>query len=53
MNSGQACIAPTRLLVHSKLEEVNAIAKEVAQQVRVGNQKMKIRMWDQWFQKAI
>nr|WP_315025995.1 aldehyde dehydrogenase family protein [uncultured Chryseobacterium sp.] len=38
MNSGQACIAPTRLLVpHSKLEEINAIAKAAAQQVRVGN----------------
>ncbi|MFZ4931798.1 aldehyde dehydrogenase family protein [Chryseobacterium sp. Mn2064] len=38
MNSGQACIAPTRLLVpQSKIEEVNAIAKAVAQQVVVGN----------------
>ncbi|WP_300687197.1 aldehyde dehydrogenase family protein [Chryseobacterium sp.] len=38
MNSGQACIAPTRLLVpRSKMEEVNAIAKVAAQQVVVGN----------------
>lgn len=38
MNSGQACIAPTRLLVpYSKLEEVNAIAKIAVEQVRVGN----------------
>lgn len=38
MNSGQACIAPTRLLVpYSKLEEINTIAKEAAQQVKVGN----------------
>ncbi len=38
MDSGQAYIAPTRLLVpYSKLEEVNAIAKKVAQQVTVGN----------------
>ncbi|REC62586.1 aldehyde dehydrogenase family protein [Chryseobacterium pennae] len=38
MNSGQACVAPTRLLVpYSKLAEVNTIAKEVIQQVRVGN----------------
>ncbi|MGH1519746.1 aldehyde dehydrogenase family protein [Chryseobacterium sp. JK1] len=38
MNSGQACIAPTRLLVpQSKIEEVNVIAKAVAQQVVVGN----------------
>lgn len=38
MNSGQACIAPTRLLVpESKLEEVNAIAKAVAEQIVVGN----------------
>ncbi|PIF47598.1 aldehyde dehydrogenase (NAD+) [Chryseobacterium sp. 52] len=38
MNSGQACIAPTRLLVpQSKLEEVNRIARETALQVVVGN----------------
>lgn len=38
MNSGQACIAPTRLLVpQSRLEEVNRIAKETALQVVVGN----------------
>lgn len=38
MNNGQACIAPTRLLVpYSKLEEINTIAKEAAQQVKVGN----------------
>jgi aldehyde dehydrogenase (NAD+) len=38
MNSGQACIAPTRLLVpYSKLKEVNMIAKQVVQQVRVGS----------------
>lgn len=38
MNSGQACIAPTRLLVpRSKMEEVNTIAKAAAQQVVVGN----------------
>lgn len=38
MNSGQACIAPTRLLVpRSKMEEVNTIAKGAAQQVVVGN----------------
>jgi aldehyde dehydrogenase (NAD+) len=37
MNSGQACIAPTRLLVpESKLEEVNAIAKSVAEKIVVG-----------------
>ncbi|MFC3161242.1 aldehyde dehydrogenase (NAD+) [Chryseobacterium arachidis] len=37
MNSGQACIAPTRLLVpESKLEEVNAIAKAAAEKVIVG-----------------
>ena len=37
MNNGQACIAPTRLLVpESKLEEVNAIAKAVAGQIVVG-----------------
>jgi len=38
MNSGQACIAPTRLLVpEDKLEEVNAIAKAAAESVKVGN----------------
>lgn len=38
MNSGQACIAPTRLLVpRSKIEEVNIIAKEAAMQVVVGD----------------
>jgi aldehyde dehydrogenase (NAD+) len=37
MNSGQACIAPTRLLVpKTKLEQVNAIAKAAAAQVIVG-----------------
>ena len=40
MNSGQACIAPTRLLVpENKLDEVNALAKAAAQQVQVGNPK--------------
>lgn len=38
MNSGQACIAPTRLLVpENKLEEVNALAKAAAALVQVGN----------------
>lgn len=37
MNSGQACIAPTRLLVpESKIDEVNAIAKSVAEKIIVG-----------------
>jgi len=37
MNNGQACIAPTRLLVpENKLEEVNALAKAAVQQVQVG-----------------
>lgn len=37
MNSGQACIAPTRLLVPaSKLNEVNTLAKAAAAQVKVG-----------------
>jgi aldehyde dehydrogenase (NAD+) len=37
MNSGQACIAPTRLLVpESKLEEVNAMAKSIAEKIVVG-----------------
>lgn len=38
MNSGQACIAPTRLLVpQSRLEEVNELAKKAVFQVIVGN----------------
>ena len=38
MNSGQACIAPTRLLVpENKLDEVNALAKAAAAKVQVGN----------------
>ncbi|WP_343631703.1 aldehyde dehydrogenase family protein [Fluviicola sp.] len=38
MNSGQACIAPTRLLVpENKLEAVNALAKLAVQQVQVGD----------------
>lgn len=38
MNSGQACIAPTRLLVPaSRLEEVNRLAKEAVLDVIVGN----------------
>lgn len=38
MNSGQACIAPTRLLVpESRLDEVNRIAKAAAGKVKVGN----------------
>lgn len=38
MNNGQACIAPTRLLVPAdKLEEVNQLAAVAAAQVRVGN----------------
>lgn len=37
MNSGQACIAPTRLLVpENQLEKVNEIAKAAAEQVVVG-----------------
>jgi len=37
MNSGQACIAPTRLLVpQDKLDEVNAIARSVAEKIVVG-----------------
>jgi aldehyde dehydrogenase (NAD+) len=37
MNSAQACIAPTRLLVpENKLDEVNAIAKSVAENMVVG-----------------
>eukprot|EP01133_Synstelium_polycarpum_P018582 gene18582-22234_t len=38
LNSGQACAAATRLLVpQSKLAEVNAIAKNFAEQLKVGN----------------
>lgn len=38
MNSGQACIAPTRLLVpERRINEVNAIAKSVAESMIVGN----------------
>lgn len=37
MNNAQACIAPTRLLVpENKLEEVNAIAKSVVENIVVG-----------------
>lgn len=37
-NSGQSCNAPTRMLVpHSKMDEVLAIAREVAQATTVGN----------------
>lgn len=37
MNSGQACIAPTRLLVpENRLDEVNKLAKKAAEQVKVG-----------------
>lgn len=37
MNSGQACIAPTRLLVpQHKLDQVNAIAKATAESMVVG-----------------
>ncbi|MBK1897024.1 aldehyde dehydrogenase family protein [Chryseobacterium paridis] len=37
MNSGQACIAPTRLLVPiNKLDEVNVLAKATAEKVIVG-----------------
>lgn len=37
MNSGQACIAPTRLLVpERRLDEVNALAAATAEKVRVG-----------------
>jgi aldehyde dehydrogenase (NAD+) len=37
MNSGQACIAPTRLLVpESKIDEVNTIAKSVSEKIIVG-----------------
>lgn len=37
MNSGQACIAPTRLLVpQDKLDEINAIAKSVGEKIVVG-----------------
>ncbi|MUV04658.1 aldehyde dehydrogenase family protein [Flavobacterium rakeshii] len=38
MNSGQACIAPTRLLVPAdKLEQVNHIAKTTAEGIKIGN----------------
>ncbi len=38
MNNGQACIAPTRLLVPAdRLQEVNNIAAAAAAQVKVGN----------------
>jgi aldehyde dehydrogenase (NAD+) len=38
MNNGQACIAPTRLLVpEDKLEQVNTLAKYAAEMVKVGN----------------
>lgn len=38
MNSGQACIAPTRLLVpYSRLQEVNELAKETVRHVVVGD----------------
>lgn len=38
MNSGQACIAPTRLLVpEHRLDEVNALAKATAEAIKVGN----------------
>jgi aldehyde dehydrogenase (NAD+) len=40
LNSGQACAAGTRLLVpESKLKEVNAIAKTIAQDLKVGDPK--------------
>lgn len=38
MNSGQACIAPTRLLVPaSKLDQINALAQATIAHVKVGN----------------
>ncbi|MBV8327468.1 aldehyde dehydrogenase family protein [Chryseobacterium sp.] len=38
MNNGQACIAPTRLLVpEDQLEEVNRLAIEAVKNVKVGN----------------
>ena len=38
MNSGQSCNAPTRMLVPvSRMEEAAAIAKEAAEQVKVGD----------------
>jgi aldehyde dehydrogenase (NAD+) len=38
MNSGQSCNAPTRMLVpHGRMEEVKAIAKQVAENVTVGD----------------
>jgi len=40
LNSGQACAAGTRLLVpESKLKEVNALAKAIAQDLKVGDPK--------------
>ncbi len=40
MNSGQACIAPTRLLVpENRLAEVNKLAIEAAKNIRVGDPK--------------
>lgn len=40
LNSGQACAAATRLLVpENKLEEVNIIAKNFAENLKVGNPK--------------
>lgn len=40
LNSGQACAAATRLLVpESKLDKVNAIAKAVVQNIKVGDPK--------------
>ncbi len=40
MNNGQACIAPTRLLVpEDRLAEVNALALAAVKQVRVGDPK--------------
>jgi len=38
MNNGQACIAPTRLLVpENRLHEVNELAKKAVEKVKVGN----------------
>lgn len=40
LNSGQACAAATRLIVpENKLEEVNSIAKNFAENLKVGNPK--------------
>jgi aldehyde dehydrogenase (NAD+) len=39
-NSGQSCNAPTRMLVpHAKMKDVSAIAKAVAEKVKVGDPK--------------